>query len=133
MLRHTADQAASLAARDAIVPVADINLIEAAAENHLATIGVVNATVAVSPGDIKENTKEVEVTVTIPATANSLVVPRFVFGDLIGRTRLMTERFPMEMSTNLPEPENHVHINRLAKRCAKVSFSFRSSPNPNDS
>ncbi len=67
MLRHTAD----LAARDAIVPGADADLIQATAENHLATIGVVSATVTVSPADITEETEEVEVTVTIPTASKA--------------------------------------------------------------
>ena len=52
MLRHTADHAAYLAARDAIIPGADTATVETTAENHLATIGVVNATVTVTPGMI---------------------------------------------------------------------------------
>ncbi len=71
MLRHTADHAAYLAARDAIVPGADADLIQGTAENHLPTIGVVSATVTVSPADITEETEEVEVTVTIPTASKA--------------------------------------------------------------
>ena len=43
-------------------------------------------------------------TVAIPVANNSLVISSFASGNLLGRSRLMTERSPREMATSLPEP-----------------------------
>lgn len=104
MLRHTVNHAAYLAAREAMVPGADTSSVEQRAHEHLAAIGVKSGVVTVSPDPIHEDTTSVEVIVTIPVAENSLVIPRYLSGDLVGRSMLMTERSPMEMSSNLPEP-----------------------------
>ena len=51
---------------------------------------------------ISEDTAMVEVTVSIPTAGNSLVVPQFVSSDLVGRSRMMTERAPMQMTLICP-------------------------------
>lgn len=104
MLRHTADHAAYLAARDAIIAGADTADARAAAENHLATIGVNSAVVSISPNPINDATSSVEVTVSIPVASNSLVVPQFISGTITGRSQLLTERTPTQMAVNLPTP-----------------------------
>ena len=103
-LRHTVDHAAYLAARVAIVPGVDAAEVIARAEAHLGAVGIVGASVSVTPAVIEDDTTVVEVQVTMPIAANSFITPQFVTGNLIGRSALMTERSPMQMSANLPEP-----------------------------
>lgn len=103
MLRHTINHAAYEAARDAIVPGADVSEVILAAEEHLATIGV-TASVIVEPSNITDDTAFVEVRVIAPVNGNSLVVPKFISGNLEGKSLLMTERSPMSMSAALPTP-----------------------------
>lgn len=104
MLRHTVDHAAYVATRQAIVPGANSSTVLARAREHLDTIGVVNADVQLDPSEITESTRVVEVRIMMPVASNSLVVPRFVSGDLVGVCRMMTERAPMIMSKSLPTP-----------------------------
>ena len=104
MLRHTVDHAAYVAARDAIIPGADAAEVIATAEDHLRTIGLSGATVTVTPAVILDETSVVEVQIDLPISQNSLMTPEYLFGDLIGRSALITERAPVQMSASLPEP-----------------------------
>ena len=104
MLQHTVDHAAYIAARDAIVPGANVSDVIQTAENHLQTIGVQGATITVTPSEITDSTTEVLVRVVAPVSGNSLVVPNFASSDVIGQARLLTERSPGQMSNSLPEP-----------------------------
>lgn len=104
MLRHTANRAAYLAARDAMVPGADVAQVIQNAQDHLDAIGVEQAVITVNPSTIDDDTESVEVNVTFPVAGNSLVVPQFASGDVVGRARLMTERTGSQMATSLPAP-----------------------------
>ncbi|KAA1259113.1 TadE-like protein [Rubripirellula obstinata] len=104
MLRHTVDHAAYAAARNAIIPGAKAADVIATAEEHLNNIGLAGATVTVNPAVIDDDSSVVEVQVRLPISENSFFTPEYLFGDLIGRSALMTERSPMQMSTSLPQP-----------------------------
>jgi len=104
MLRHSVNHAAYLAARHAIIPGAKIEDAETIAHHHLNLIGVRSAVVDVTPNPITEETSMVVVNVQIPVASNSLVIPKYVSGNITGKSRLMTERAPMVMAANLPEP-----------------------------
>ena len=104
MLRHTADHAAYLAARDAIISGATTADVKLAAQEHLASVGVKSASVVISPDPIVESTSSILVRVEFPAVNNSLVLPQFITGDIVGTCELLTERSPAQMATALPEP-----------------------------
>lgn len=104
MLRHTVDHAAYMAAREAIVPGADPATVRQRAADHLAAIGVNGGTIVLSPNPILESTSVVEVTVMAPVSNNLWITPQFLTGDLIGSSRLMTERAPIQMAAALPTP-----------------------------
>ena len=104
MLRHTANHAAYAATRKAIVPGANVANVIQKAEDHLAMIGISNASVTVNPSVITESTSIVEVEVTFPIADNSLVVPEFVSGTVTGKSAMMTERSKASMSGSLPAP-----------------------------
>lgn len=104
MIRHSIDHAAYVAARDAIVPGATSAAVLQRAQDHLAVVGIQNAVITLIPANIEESTSVVEVRVTAPLASNSYGVPQYVGGDLVGRARLMTERSPIQMAANLPEP-----------------------------
>ncbi len=104
MLRHTANRAAYIAARDAIVPGADVAQVIQNAQEHLDVIGVQDAVITVVPDSIDETTESVVVNVSFPMAGNSLVIPKFASGDVIGRATLMTERTGSQMAANLPAP-----------------------------
>jgi len=103
MLRHTANHAAHIAARRAIIPGATSQDVIAAGEKHLQSIGVKGAVINVSPDNITLDTKAVEVTVNFPVSENSLVVPEFVSGHVIGTCAMVTER-TKEVRLELPPP-----------------------------
>ena len=104
MLRHTANHAAYVGTRHAIVPGANATDVIAEAEKHLETIGVKGGVVVVTPSVITEDTSTVSVAVTFPVSANSLVVPEFVSGTIVGKSEMVTERPKAVMSLSLPEP-----------------------------
>lgn len=104
MLRHTVDHAAYTAARNAIIPGAKAEDVIATAEEHLNIIGLAGATVTVNPPVIEDESSVVEVQVRLPISENSFFTPEYLFGDLVGRSALMTERSPMQMSASLPKP-----------------------------
>lgn len=104
MLRHTADHAAYLAAREAIVPGADIDLVRQRAIDHLDAHGINDYVVTVSPDTITTDTTLVDVTVSFPAESNSFVIPDHYGGQLLGNCKLITERSPTTIAASLPEP-----------------------------
>ena len=75
-----------------------------AASNVLNAVGVVGATITISPNPIDESTKRIDVRVSLPIPENSWLAPRFMFGSLEGQCSLLTERAPIVMSRDLPEP-----------------------------
>lgn len=105
MLRHNADCAAYEAARRAIVVGASNANAVAMANDYLARVGVAPTSVTVSPNPIDENTTQINVEVRIAMNNNSWVVPSFMNGKVIvGRSRLMTERAPINLVGALPLP-----------------------------
>lgn len=104
MLRHTANHAAYIATRKAIVPGANVADVVNEAEQHLEMIGVRGGVVTVSPSIIVDATEQVDVEVTFPVSDNSLIVPEFVSGQIVGTSAMLTERPKAVMSLNLPEP-----------------------------
>jgi len=104
MLRHTANHAAYVGTRRGIIPGADATDVVLAVEQHLRTVGIQGAVVTVSPAIIGDDTTLVDVEVTFPVSENSLVVPEFVSGDIIGNSVMLTERPKAVTALNLPAP-----------------------------
>lgn len=77
--RHSVDQAAFEAARIGVVIGNTRAQVEAAATNVLASAGLRNATVTVTPQTIDGNTTTVTVQVSCPFASNSWLPPR-IFG-----------------------------------------------------
>jgi len=77
VLRHTADNAAYEAARNAMVPGATAAEAKSKADAILNIVGARNAVVTVSPAVIDSSTDKVTVTVDVPMKDNALVVAKF--------------------------------------------------------
>ena len=77
VLRHTADNAAYEAARNAMVPGATATEAKSKADAILNIVGARNAVVTVSPAVIDSSTDKVTVTVDVPMKDNALVVAKF--------------------------------------------------------
>ena len=93
IIRHTADQAAYEAARDAMVPGATAAEARARAERMLRIIGTRGARVTVTPAVIDADTEEISVEVDIPMNQNGWITPRFSKNATIhAESRLKTER-----------------------------------------
>jgi Flp pilus assembly protein TadG len=83
MLRHSIDHAASVAARSAIVSGATADAVIDRAKEHLAIVGIRDATITLDPATIEESTSMVSVHVAALLASNSFGVPSFVTGTLI--------------------------------------------------
>lgn len=93
IIRHTADQAAYEAARNAMVPGATTAEAKAAAEKMLKIVGTRGATVAINPTVLTVDTEEITVTVDVPMNQNGWLAPRFTKNKTIrAMSRLKTER-----------------------------------------
>jgi Flp pilus assembly protein TadG len=93
VIRHTADNAAYEAARNAMVPGATSAEALARANEILKIVGTRAASVTVSPETIDVDTREVTVTVDVPMDRNSLILPRFTKKTMIhSSSTLRTER-----------------------------------------
>ena len=77
VIRHTADQAAYEAARQAMVPGATAAEAVAEATKVLDIVGARNPTIVIDPPVIDDETTEIVVTIDIPLNDNSYVLPRF--------------------------------------------------------
>lgn len=104
MLGHTADHAAYVAARQAIVPGANVDDVRQRAIDHLNAHGIRDYEIEVSPETITHETTLVDVRVSFPLSTNSFVLPEYVTGDLSGNCQLITERPPALMAVSLPTP-----------------------------
>lgn len=107
MIRGLAEDAAYEAARQVIVPGATIAEATNQAQQILGALGVTSLTVNVTPysgntvqGAINDQTTEVRVTVNVPFSANSLLVPRYFDSatNVSATTRLYTERYDGDYS-----------------------------------
>ncbi|MFK8111051.1 MAG: TadE/TadG family type IV pilus assembly protein [Rubripirellula sp.] len=85
MIRHTADNAVYEGCRVGIVPGATSGEVQAEAQRVLATIGVTDATIAVTPNSFDRETEEVTVRVTVPLDSNTFVPNQFVGGRSVIR------------------------------------------------
>jgi Flp pilus assembly protein TadG len=107
MIRGLAEDAAYEAARTIIVPGATVAEATAQAQQILGSLGVSSITVTVTPysgntaqTQINDNTTEVRVNVSVPFSANSLLVPRYFSSSTTvnSTTRLYTERYDGDYS-----------------------------------
>ena len=101
MLRHNVEYASYLAARNGIITGAKSNNVKQVAEDHLAVIGVSNATVTVTPNKITDATEIVEVTVDLPMSGNTWIAPIYFGGTVKGRSRMLAERGAADMTSAL--------------------------------
>ncbi|MEM7811557.1 MAG: TadE/TadG family type IV pilus assembly protein [Planctomycetota bacterium] len=93
VVRHTVDNAAYEANRIAIVPGATAAEAVAEAERILATVGVRDAVVTVSPGTIVDTTDVVTVSIDVPVDSNTLSLAAFTAGrNVASHSTLATER-----------------------------------------
>ncbi|MCA9265157.1 MAG: pilus assembly protein [Planctomycetales bacterium] len=93
VIRHSADQAAYEAAREAMVPGATADEAIAAANNILNVVGARGSNIEVDPPVLDDDTDQVQVTVRIPLNRNGYVVPRFTANRfIVGEATLRTER-----------------------------------------
>lgn len=97
MIRHTADNAAYEAARYAMVPGATSSEAIVKATQLLASVGARNVEVDVNPQVLAPETETITVTVRVPITGNSWVVPQYFSSYAIeARSHLATERYNPE-------------------------------------
>lgn len=93
VLRHTADNAAYEAARNAMVPGATAAEAIAKANSILRVVGTRGAQVTVSPTTLGPDVDSINVRIDIPLSQNGWVVPRFTRGStLTAQSTLRTER-----------------------------------------
>jgi len=93
VVRHTADNAAYEAARNAIVPGATADEARSTANGLLNIVGARAATVTVTPSVLTPETGQVTVEIDIPMSSNGLIVPRFTGSTVLHSTStLRTER-----------------------------------------
>ena len=92
MMLNVADNAALEGARMGIIPGAESNDCDLAAQKQLDQVQVKNYTVNVSPSTITQTTSEVTVSVTIPLEDNLLPMSKFFVGqDLVRAVTLRRE------------------------------------------
>jgi Flp pilus assembly protein TadG len=93
IIRHTADQAAYEAARNAMVPGATTAEARQAANRMLRVVGTRGAQVTIDPAVLTADTKEITVTIDVPMNQNGWLTPRFTKNKTIrAMSRLKTER-----------------------------------------
>lgn len=85
MIRHTADNAVYEACRVGIIPGATTSEVQNQAQQVLATIGVTNASITVTPTSFDRDTEEVRVQVVVDLDSNTFVPNQFVNGRSITR------------------------------------------------
>ena len=89
MIRHTADNAVYEGCRMAIVPGGTANDAEQTAQQLLTTLGLTRTDISVTPRNIRPDTEEVTVTVSVPLDDNTFIPPVFVGGHTVVRTLTM--------------------------------------------
>lgn len=82
IIMHTCESAAYEGARTGIVPGANATKTNAAAQAILDTFQVANAQVTTEPAIINDDTETVEVTIEVNFAENSVLVPKFVGGNI---------------------------------------------------
>lgn len=97
MLVHTTSIAATEAARRSIVPGATVSEVRLKALSELANVGVVDATVDVSPAEILDDTTQVTVKLTVPVTLrNGYGLSRIFLGKKVFKTVTLQREGQME-------------------------------------
>jgi Flp pilus assembly protein TadG len=93
IIRHTADQAAYEAARNAMVPGATTAEARQTANRMLRVVGTRGAQVSIEPTMLTPDTEEITVTIDVPLNQNGWLSPRFTKNKSIqAMSRLKTER-----------------------------------------
>jgi Flp pilus assembly protein TadG len=93
VMRHTADNAAYEAARAAMVPGATTADATGRANQLLSAVGARNAKISITPSTITTSTTDVNVTIDLPMSSNSLIVGRFTGNTVLhSSSTLKTER-----------------------------------------
>lgn len=90
MIRHTMDNAVYEACRVGIIPGAEEKDVRDEARRILATVGINNADVRLTPGKLDRDTPEITVAVSVPLDDNTFVPPQFLGGATL--TRQLTLR-----------------------------------------
>lgn len=85
MIRHTADNAVYEGCRAGIIPGATNIDAQREAERIMASLGVTNVNVTVTPSKIEQDTPDVTVRMEVPLDTNSFVPNQFVAGRSIVR------------------------------------------------
>jgi len=85
MIRHTADNAVYEGCRVGIVPGATVAEVQNETQRILSSLGLNNASIAITPPAIDRDTEEVTVRVTVPLDDNSFVPNQFVAGRSVIR------------------------------------------------
>jgi Flp pilus assembly protein TadG len=93
VIRHTADNAAYEAARQAMVPGATAAEAISRANSILRAVGARGAQVTINPASLGPDVDSVSVRVDVPLRQNGWVVPKFTHGKtLTSQSTLRTER-----------------------------------------
>jgi Flp pilus assembly protein TadG len=93
VIRHTADQAAYEAARNAMVPGATVAEARQHANRMLRIVGARGSRIDVQPAVLGPDVDEITVTVEVPLGQNGWITPRFTSNKTIyAVSRLKTER-----------------------------------------
>jgi Flp pilus assembly protein TadG len=99
MLRNTADAAAYEGARRGIVPGAKSDDIRDSVNFILATAGIRESTIRITPANIDSNTQNVLVEIDVPMAGNTLM-PSFFTGEIAFRGRCQLNRELVGFSGN---------------------------------
>ncbi|TWU29896.1 TadE/TadG family type IV pilus assembly protein [Bythopirellula polymerisocia] len=95
VIRHTADNAAYEAARDAMVPGATAAEAIAKANSILNVVGTRGARVTITPPVLNPDIPDVKVRIDIPLSINGWITPNFTSGKtLTVQSTLKKERVP---------------------------------------
>ncbi|WP_153558967.1 TadE/TadG family type IV pilus assembly protein [Roseimaritima sediminicola] len=86
MIRHTVDNAVYEGCRRGIIPGGTAADVSATARQILATIGVDNARITVTPSTITEADRDVSVQIRVPLDSNSFVPTNFFRGKTVQRS-----------------------------------------------
>ena len=93
IIRHTADQAAYEAARNAMVPGATADEARQHADRMLRIVGARGAQIDIQPAVLGPEVNEITVTIEVPLNQNGWVSPRFTRNKTMrAMSRLKTER-----------------------------------------
>lgn len=93
VIRHTADNAAYEAARNAMVPGATATEAIAKANSILRVVGTRGARVTINPTTLGPDVDSINVRIDIPISQNGWIVPRFTRSSILtAQSTLRTER-----------------------------------------